>query len=124
MKAVNVIRQLIGAVAVIAACNAYAQPGDTGTTTSAPMAAPMAATSGAKSIRAANRKLEKDVRQALTKTKRIDVSSIHVAAKSGAVTLTGNVPDSGQSDLAAQTAQRVAGVTSVKNWLSIGKQGY
>ncbi|MCR4470444.1 BON domain-containing protein [Burkholderia sp. SCN-KJ] len=118
MDAINVIKQASGVLAVIVACNVYGQTSDTGAMTPAPMAAPSAS-----SPRAANFKLEKNVRLALSKTKGVNVSGIIVIAKGGAVTLAGKVPDSGQADLATQAAQNVVGVTSVTNKLSIGEEG-
>lgn len=120
MKAVNVIKQASGVLAVVVACSAYGQTSDAGAMTPAPMAAP----SSAKSMRAANHKLEKDVRRALSKTKGIDVSGITVLAKGGAVTLTGKVPESSQAELATQVAQGVAGVTAINNKLGIGEPGH
>jgi osmotically-inducible protein OsmY len=51
------------------------------------------------------------------------VANITVRARGGAVTLAGTVPEQPQIDLATQTAQGVAGVTSVKNALSIRPVG-
>ena len=65
--------------------------------------------------RAANHALAKRVRSALYKTKGLVSSGIIVLAKSGAVSLTGTVPEQGQIDLAGKAAQSVSGVTSVAN---------
>lgn len=83
--------------------------------------APVAASSKAarKQVRAENRALAKSVRQALAHTKGLVSSGINVIAKSGAVTLTGTVPDQPQISLAETTAQGVSGVTSVKNNLTL-----
>lgn len=97
----------------MASLNAYAQSSDA-TAASAPAAAP-----SAKSVKASNRALQRSVRKALSKTKGLSVTNITVRARSGAVTLEGSVPEQPQIDLATQAAQGVAGVTSVKNALTI-----
>jgi hyperosmotically inducible periplasmic protein len=84
--------------------------------------APVAASSSKaarKQVRAENRALAKSVRQALAHTKGLVSSGITVLAKSGAVTLTGTVPDQPQISLAETTAKGVSGVTSVKNNLTL-----
>jgi hyperosmotically inducible periplasmic protein len=75
------------------------------------------------SAKAANRKLSKDVRRALSRAKDVSVSNINVRAMNGAVTLAGTVPDESQIDKAAHVAQGVAGVTSVKNALTVRPVG-
>ena len=95
--------------------SAYAQ-GDDDKTSSAPAAA---GTSGAKTIKAANRALQKEVVRALTKTKGLRSSAITVRANQGAVTLEGTVPEESQMDLATHAAEGVAGVTSVRNMLTL-----
>jgi hyperosmotically inducible periplasmic protein len=113
MKAFQAIKVIGGALIVVASLNAYAQSSDAAATDNAP-----AATS-TKATKAANRKLQRDVRRALSKTKNLSVANITVRARSGAVTLEGSVPEQPQIDLATQAAQGVAGVTSVKNALTI-----
>ncbi|SAK86980.1 lipoprotein [Caballeronia pedi] len=76
-----------------------------------------------KAARAANRALSRRVRAALAKDKNIDVANVTVRAKEGAVTLQGTVPDSSQIDRATGVAQRVAGVTSLKNALTVRPAG-
>lgn len=112
MKAFQAIKVIGGALIVVASLNAYAQSSDAAADTT--MAAP-----SAKSTKAANRALQRSVRKALSKTKNLSVANIVVRARSGAVTLEGSVPDQPQIDLATQAAQGVAGVTSVKNDLTI-----
>ncbi|WP_244832000.1 BON domain-containing protein [Caballeronia sp. TF1N1] len=73
--------------------------------------------------KAANRKLAKDVRRALSRTKDVSVANINVRALNGVVTLAGTVPDESQIDKATKSAQGVAGVTSVKNALTIRPVG-
>ncbi|MEM5316934.1 BON domain-containing protein [Paraburkholderia sp. JHI869] len=73
----------------------------------------------AKAVKAANRKLRKDVIHVLARTKGLSVSNITVRADSGAVTLQGAVPEQAQIELAARAAASVPGVTSVKNALTL-----
>jgi hyperosmotically inducible periplasmic protein len=44
---------------------------------------------------------------------------VYVHARSGAVTLTGTVPDAAQSNQAEQVAKTVSGVTSVRNKITL-----
>ena len=69
--------------------------------------------------KAADRKLEKDVHHALGKTKHLTSIGIRVHADAGVVTLAGTVPNRTALDRAAQVAQGVPGVTTVKNNLTI-----
>ncbi|MGF6241692.1 MULTISPECIES: BON domain-containing protein [Paraburkholderia] len=114
MKAFQAIKVIGGALIVVASLNAYAQSSDATAASGAMSAAPTA-----KSTKAANRALQRSVRKALSKTKGLSVTNITVRARSGAVTLEGSVPEQPQVDLATQAAQGVAGVTSVKNALTI-----
>ena len=116
MKALQAIKVISGALIVMASLNAYAQSSDA-MAASGTMAAP-----SAKSTKAANRALQRKVLKALAKTKGLTTTNINVRARNGAVTLVGQVTDQTQSELAAQTAQGVAGVTSVKNALVIRTQ--
>jgi hyperosmotically inducible periplasmic protein len=111
-----VLKALGGVVALMVACNVYAQASD-----AAPGADAPAATS-AKAQKKANGQLGRKVRAALAKAKGLDVSSIAVRARSGAVTLTGTVPNQEQIDLAGDTAKGVAGVSSVSNKLNVQQQ--
>jgi hyperosmotically inducible protein len=110
MKSVDFLKALGGVVAVVIACNTYAQSIDA---TAAP-AAP-----SAKAVKKENRQLGRKVRGALAKAQGIDVSSILVRARGGAVTLTGSVPDQSQIDKAGDVAKGVDGVTSVSNKLTV-----
>ncbi|SAK79796.1 BON domain-containing protein [Caballeronia ptereochthonis] len=85
-----------------------------------------AAASAAKPVqssKAANRKLSRDVRRALAHAKDVSIGNITVRAASGAVTLAGTVPDETQVDKATRIAQGVAGVTSVRNALTVRPVG-
>ncbi|MFL9910607.1 BON domain-containing protein [Paraburkholderia sp. RL17-337-BIB-A] len=113
MKASQAIKMVGGALIVLASINAYAQSSDA--------AAPAAPNSA--SAKKADHALGRKVRTALSKTKGLSVANITVRARGGAVTLAGTVPEQPQIDLATQTAQGVAGVTSVKNALSIRPVG-
>ena len=117
MKSVGFLTPLGSVVAMVVACNVYAQASDataTGTT-----AAPAAS---AKASKKANSQLGRKVRAAISKAQGVDVSNISVRARGGAVTLTGSVPDQGQIDAAGEAAKGVAGVTSVSNKLTVMQQ--
>jgi hyperosmotically inducible protein len=115
MKAFPAIKLIGGALIVLASLNAYAQSSDA----AAPAAASSATAKPSKADKAANRALGRKVRGALSKTKGLSVANVTVRARGGAVTLEGSVPEQQQVDLATQTAQGVAGVTSVKNALTV-----
>ncbi|MCC8391842.1 BON domain-containing protein [Paraburkholderia sp. MMS20-SJTR3] len=115
MKTVGYLKALGVVVAMVAACNVYAQASDAAT------AAPSAA-ANVKAGKRANHELGRKVRAALTKTQGLDVSNISVRARGGAVTLTGSVPSQGQIDAAGEAAKGVAGVTSVSNKLTVVQQ--
>jgi osmotically-inducible protein OsmY len=115
MKSVDFLKALGGVVCVVLACNAYAQSSDA-MAASGTMAAP-----DAKSMKKADRSLGLAVRKALSKGN-IDVSSVDVRARGGAVTLTGKVPEGDQIEKAGTVAQGVAGVTSVTNKLTLKEQ--
>jgi osmotically-inducible protein OsmY len=117
MKAIQAIKLVGGALVVLASINAYAQASDVDMTNQP------SAKQTAKAAKSADRALAKKVRAALSKSKDISVSNITVRAKSGAVTLQGSVPEQPQVDKATQVAQNVAGVTSVKNALTIRPVG-
>ncbi|MGF6551672.1 BON domain-containing protein [Paraburkholderia youngii] len=101
-----------GVLALAATANVFAQASDAGT-----------AASSAKSARQANRALAREVRRALSRTKNLNVSNINVRANNGAVTLAGTVPEATMIDRAGEVAKGVAGVTSVKNTVSIRPPG-
>jgi osmotically-inducible protein OsmY len=103
--------------AAIAPLAAFAQDGDN--SAAVPSAAAAGSASSAKSIRAANRKLAKNVRTAMAKAKGIDMTQLFVYAKGGAITLSGSVPKSDQVDRAGEIARSVPGVSSVDNRLSV-----
>ncbi|RDJ99870.1 BON domain-containing protein [Paraburkholderia lacunae] len=115
MKAFPAIKMIGGALIVLASLNAYAQSSDA----AAPAAASAMSAKPSKADKAANRALGRKVRSTLSKTKGLSVANITVRARGGAVTLEGTVPEQPQVDLATQAAQGVAGVTSVKNALTI-----
>jgi|SRR5579864_5959686 hyperosmotically inducible protein len=115
MKSVDFLKALGGVVCVVVACNAYAQSSDA-MEASGTMAAP-----NAKSVKKADHSLGLAVRKALAKGN-IDVSSVDVRARGGAVTLTGKVPEADQIEKAGTLAQGVAGVTSVTNKLTQKEQ--
>jgi hyperosmotically inducible periplasmic protein len=117
MKSVAILKTLGAALCLTVACSvSYAQDNSA----SAPAATTSAAP--ATSAKKADRKLGYTVRKALSKTQGVDVSNISVRSRSGAVTLTGTVPDQGQIDKAGEVAQGVAGVKSVSNKLTVMQQ--
>ena len=117
---VKTILRLACCVLVASQCvSAYAQTSDA----SAAAPAMSSATPSAKSARIANRQLAKKVRTALSKTKGLDVTSIAIRARGGNVALSGSVPDATQIEKAGTVAQGVAGVTSVKNDLTVREVG-
>ncbi|CAB3638474.1 BON domain-containing protein [Paraburkholderia rhynchosiae] len=117
MKSVGFLKTLGSVVAMVVACNVYAQASDA--TTTGTTAAPAAS---AKASKKANSQLGRKVRSAISKTQGVDVSNISVRARGGAVTLTGSVPDQGQIDAAGEAAKGVPGVTSVSNKLNVMQQ--
>jgi len=112
MKTIQAIKLAGGALIVAVSVSAWAQGNDTGT-----------APATSQSSKQANHALEKKVRAALVHAKDIKTENILVRARGGAVTLEGTVPDASQIDMATQVAQGVAGVTSVKNALTIKEPG-
>jgi osmotically-inducible protein OsmY len=115
MKTVGCLKTLGAVVAMVVACNVYAQ-------TNAPATDTASAAAAVKAGKRANHDLGRKVRAALAKTQGLDVSSIAVRARGGAVTLTGTVPDQSQIDSAGEAAKGVAGVTSVSNKLTVEQQ--
>jgi osmotically-inducible protein OsmY len=126
MKAIQAFKLAAGTMLVAASLHVYAQDA-----ASAPAAAPTDAAKASvqqskqqyKSAKSANRALSRKVRGALAKAKDISVANITVRAKDGAVILQGTVPEQGQIDRATEVAKGVAGVTSVKNALTIRPVG-
>ncbi|MCC8401274.1 BON domain-containing protein [Paraburkholderia sp. MMS20-SJTN17] len=112
MKMVG-LKTLGSVVAMVVACNVYAQTNATDTASAA---------AAVKAGKHANHELGRKVRAALTKVQGLDVSHIAVRARGGAVTLTGSVPTEGQIGLAGDAAKGVEGVTSVTNKLSVVQQ--
>ena len=115
MKSVAILKTLGAALCLTVACSvSYAQDNSA--------SAPAATAAPATSAKKVDRKLGYTVRKALSKTQGVDVSNISVRSRSGAVTLTGTVPDQGQIDKAGEVAQGVAGVKSVSNKLTVMQQ--
>ncbi|ADG17844.1 BON domain-containing protein [Paraburkholderia atlantica] len=115
MKTVNLLKVLGIALCVATASSAHAQASDA----QAPAATAAAPATTTQSTRAADRKLGRDVRRALSRAQGFNVSNVFVRARSGAVTLTGSVPESGMIQQAADIAKGVPGVTSVTNKLTL-----
>ncbi|WP_175855946.1 BON domain-containing protein [Burkholderia anthina] len=74
---------------------------------------------GRKAVSAENRRLCRDIRKALVKSRKLDTQNIAVICRSGVVTLSGTVPEQGQVDIAAAVAMSIAGVQSVTNALTV-----
>ena len=121
------LRQFVmgsGLAAVIAfSCTQVFAADAAASATDATAAAP-AATSK-KSIRVANRAFSKTVQKTLLKTKGLEDSSITVFgnAKTGQVTLAGQIVSEDQDHLAVETAKQVHGVTAVVSKLTLRQQG-
>jgi hyperosmotically inducible periplasmic protein len=92
---------------------------DAGTVTSQPAAATK------KSVRAANRAFSRMVQKALQKTKGLEQASIAVFgnAKTGQVTLAGQILSQDQEAVAISAAKQVHGVTLVSSKLTLHQQG-
>jgi hyperosmotically inducible periplasmic protein len=116
MKAIQAIKLATGALIIAASVSAFAQASDTD------QAAAPAATSK-QAMKKADRALSHKVRAALAKAKGVSAANIEVRARDGAVTLEGTVPDQTQVDKATTVAQGVAGVSSVKNALTVKEEG-
>ncbi|BCZ81575.1 hypothetical protein PTKU46_49690 [Paraburkholderia terrae] len=121
------LRQFVmgsGLAAVIAfSCTQVFAADAAASATDATAAAP-AATSK-KSIRVANRAFSKTVQKTLLKTKGLEDTSITAFgnAKTGQVTLAGQIASEDQDHLAVETAKQVRGVTAVVSKLTLRQQG-
>ncbi len=126
MKAIHAIKLASTALLICGSIHAYAQASDAAPATPATPANP-ASTAAArqhyKSLKAANRALQRQVRSALVKDRGIVMSNVTIRARDGAVTLQGTVPLQAQSDRATEVAKGVPGVVSVRNALSIRPVG-
>jgi hyperosmotically inducible protein len=78
-----------------------------------------------KSVRAANRAFSHTVQKALQKTKGLEQTSISVFgnAKTGQVTLAGQILSEDQEAVAVNAAKQVHGVTAVSSKLTLRAQG-
>jgi hyperosmotically inducible periplasmic protein len=84
----------------------------------------MTAAPAATSAHAGNHQLTRAVQRAFAKTKGLNSTHIAVRAHNGEVSLSGTVPDTDQIDKATHVAQGVAGVSSVRNLLSVHEEGH
>lgn len=110
MKLIHAATAAGAVIAMAFAVNSYAQA-------SAPTDAAM--TASAPASKTANRALAKKVRHELARTKGLDPTHIYVKVVGGAVYLTGSCASQQEIDLAGGAAQKVDGVTSVSNKLSV-----
>ncbi|WP_241241163.1 BON domain-containing protein [Burkholderia cenocepacia] len=120
-------RYVAAAMIALSALSAAAQESQGGTASapdavSAVSAASASGSESRKATKAADRKLRKQVAGVLARTKRLDSSRLLIFAKSGVVTLSGEVADAEQAALAVSAAQRVPGVGEVRNRLRISPQ--
>lgn len=122
MKAIHAVRLVSAALLISGSIHAYAQASNAAAPTTAPTTT-SEARGHYKSMKAANRALQRQVRNALVKDRSISTSNITVRARDGAVTLQGSVPVQAQSDRATEVAKGVPGVVSVRNALSIRPVG-
>jgi osmotically-inducible protein OsmY len=120
MKAIHAIKLAGTALLICGSIHAYAQASDAAPATPA---STTAARQHYKSLKAANRALQRQVRSALVKDRGVAMSNVTVRARDGAVTLQGSVPLQAQSDRATEVAKGVPGVVSVRNALSIRPVG-
>jgi osmotically-inducible protein OsmY len=114
----------LAAVVAFSCTQAFAADTAASATDAAATTATQAGTSK-KSIRAANRAFSKTVQKTIAKTKGLEDTSITAFgnAKTGAVTLAGQVSSEDQDRLAVDTAKQVHGVTSVSSKLTLRQQG-
>jgi osmotically-inducible protein OsmY len=110
----QVIKAIAAAFVLTFSLGGHAQGTDAATDTSA-----AATSTSPKVAKAANRALEKKIRHSLARTKGLDSTHIFVKALDGAVTLTGSCISQDQINLAGEVAQKVDGVTSLQNKLSV-----
>ncbi|WP_193101250.1 BON domain-containing protein [Burkholderia sp. Z1] len=114
-------RYIVASMMVMIALSAAAQESQGGAA-STPASASTSGSELRKVTKAADRRLRKQVAGALARTKRLDSSRLLIFARSGVVTLSGEVADAEQAALAASVAQRVPGVSEVRNRLRINPQ--
>jgi hyperosmotically inducible protein len=118
MKTMNGLRVALGVALTAVSISAWTQDG-VSPEASAGTAVNASGGMTAKAVRQANRALRRKVYAALAKHKEIDAGDISITAKSGAVLITGTVPDASQINTVAEIAQGVAGVTSVTSTLTL-----
>jgi hyperosmotically inducible periplasmic protein len=129
MKAIQAFKLAAGTMLVAASLHVYAQDASEPAAAAASGPTPQArqqfqeSRAQYRAARAANRALARKVRAALARANGISVANITVRAKDGAVILQGSVPAQPQIDRATDVAKGVAGVTSVRNALTIRPVG-
>jgi hyperosmotically inducible periplasmic protein len=113
---IQVAKATTAAFALTLALGAHAQASDA----SADSSTAAAPATSAKASKSANRALAHKIHRALSKTKGLDPTHIYVkVTNGGVVTLTGSCISQDQINLAGDTTQKVDGVTSVSNKLSV-----
>ena len=76
-----------------------------------------------KQVRASNRALARAVGRALSHQKGLNSADIRILSREGVISLEGSVPVDEQIQLASDAAGRVAGVSSVKSYLTVREPG-
>jgi hyperosmotically inducible periplasmic protein len=122
MNTIKTLKLTGGALIMIASINAWSQTSESAAASAQSGATSSSEGSSKASIRKANRALSKKVLQSLSKGG-VNTSGINVLVKGSAVTLAGHVSDPADIDKAGTIAKGVAGVTSVKNVLTINQGG-
>jgi len=124
------LRQLVigGSIAAVVSAFAYVPAFAAESANAAPDAtvsttAPAAPSK--KAVRAANRAFSRTVQKSLQKTKGLDQTTITVFgnARTGQVTLAGQISSEDQEGVAVAAARQVHGVTSVSSKLTLREQG-
>jgi hyperosmotically inducible periplasmic protein len=113
MNAIDLLKVMVVAGCVAVTSSAWSQTSDS-------MANPSAGTAtNTKAMKKADRLLARKVRGAMAHAQGFDVSNVFVKSRSGAVTLSGTVPDNGQIAQGGEIAKNVPGVNSVNNRLTL-----
>jgi hyperosmotically inducible periplasmic protein len=119
---VNILRRahiVAGTIAIAMSTCLHAQTGGSTPATETGNETAAASVTTAQSNKAADRALRKRVLTALARTKGLRATGITVRANNGAILLEGWVPEEAQIEQATRVAQRVAGVASVQNMLTL-----
>jgi osmotically-inducible protein OsmY len=122
MKITYALKLASATLIAVASINAWSQSGSVGTTQTSSSMEASAPSESPKAMKKADRALAHKVRAALIKNK-ITVDALIVRVKDGKVWLEGSVPIKDEADDATSVARQVAGVTDVKNALTLKEAG-